>query len=765
MGLRVIHLFFGALYLLGASIVLGFPITTSVTFAVFFSLNAYCGSYVWKVVTKQVSVPFIESVGAGIALGTLLPAIINSIVRTVGIVGASTAWMFPLIILVFRFLDQRRLIGRSTHATSEDFRVISWLAVLPWFGILAWGVSVLPFCLVGLSGLLVDSWMKDRIGVKDKKIRSFVMPSIILVSGAITQIVVDNIRSAKPVWQQFYAVDTVIDESVSWGISKYGMSENVLDLGTRTYQHVLTHSWAGDVSSFLGETRFMASGVLGFLVGLVGIAFLLFAMARRIGVSNNGSIFVIGVFFLQASMPDELTFVGPRMANSISMLWFLLLVMYTISLIERRRFNHLSLAQLLVVPITMGKAHWGLLYVFCLFPTLIISRSFSIVRSVLILMMGSAGFIATYVIVIGGAGSDHATNSITTISFGVGLIPLLLSFMALRLYPLLVTPRDNANAVKDIYRIFALSSTMLLPVVWLTDGGFLSSYFLYPILLISAPFAGSEIDRVLNSGQIKKAEVCLFIVSVLFGASTLLAYLYSNYRFIDSGRNDLISTLIVDYPELITVLGFFCALLLLIILNRMLSRKIPGKRVVDLARYGLMMSVGISLGVYIVQTQRNHLMKSFYGETVAMKQVVSDSQVTVGNWLKENVPHNELIATNYFCTNLLREDVSFDRGDTDCFTRNSLPWISAISHRRMLIEAPLFVAGRVFSDDQYDRYRGSIFLGSILDRDSLQSLLNRGVQWFVVDKTQTVMRNFYSIGSTQFSYGEFDVIQLINSDN
>jgi hypothetical protein len=459
-------------------------------------------------------------------------------------------------------------------------------------------------------------------------------------------------------------------------------------------------------------------------------------------------------------MPEEITFVGPRMANSISMLWFLLLVMYTIDLIVKRRFNHLFLTQLLVIPITMGKAHWGLLYVFCLFPTLMISRYFNIFRSVLISMMGAASFIATYVIVIGGAGSDHATNSSTTISIGVGLIPLLISFIVLRLYPLLVTPRDNANAAKDIYRIFALSSTTILPVVWLTNGGFLSNYFLYPILLFSAPFAGSAVDRILNSGRVKKAEMCLLIVSVLFGASTLLAYLYSNYRFIDAGRNDLVSILIVDYPELITVLGFSCALLLIIILNRILSRKVPGKRVVVLARYGLMMSIGISFGVYSVQTQRNQLMKSFYGETVAMKQVVSDSQVSVGNWLKENIPNNELIATNYFCTNLLLEEVPFDKGDTDCFTRNSLPWISAISHRRMLIEAPLFVAGRVFSDDQYDRYRGSIFLGSILDQDSLRNLLDRGVQWFVVDKTQTAIRNFDSIGKTEFTVGEFVVLAL-----
>jgi hypothetical protein len=299
---------------------------------------------------------------------------------------------------------------------------------------------------------------------------------------------------------------------------------------------------------------------------------------------------------------------------------------------------------------------------------------------------------------------------------------------------------------------------MLLPVIWLTDGGYLGYYFLHPILLMSAPFAGSAFDRLLMDRRFMKAEIIISIISILFGASTLLAYLYANYRFIDAGRDDLLSALIVDYPELITVTGFVCVLVALFLLDYFTFKNASGRRLISVARYGLVMSFGISLGVYLVQTQRSHLMKSFYG--VPMIQTISTSQKSVGEWLKDNVPKNEVIATNYFCTNLLREEVSFERGETNCFGRNSLPWISAFSHRRMLIEAPLFVAGTVFTEDQYSRYRESIFFGSTLDPASLKSLLSRGVQWFVVDKSQTVMRNFDNVGDTKFSVGEFVVIRL-----
>lgn len=751
-----------SLYLFGVAFVLGFPIYDSVVFALFFTLNLFCGSFVWKTVTNQSKVSLCESVGAGIALGTLLPAIINAFVRTLGIGGMSTAWIFPLLVLIYRFIYKRSLVGSVNSDDGEDRRTIGWLLVLPWYGILAWGFNVLPFCLIGLAGLILEVWAKNRGWLTNKSLDGYLILVGILGTAATAQVVVDNIRSAKSIWEQFYGVDTVIDESVSWGISKYGMSENVLDLGARTYQHVLTHSWAGDISAFLGETRFMASGVLGFLVGLVGIAFLLFALARRIGVSNRGAVFVVGVFYLQASMPEELMFVGPRMANSISILWFLLLVLYTIDLLVKEKFKHLLVSQLLVIPITMGKAHWGLLYVFCLFPTLMMSKSFNFLRSALVSMIAFVGFIATYVIVIGDAGSDHATTSGPLISIGVGLLPLLISFLILRLFPLLITLapwRAGARGgAKSTYRIFVLSSIMLLPVIWLTDGGYLGYYFLHPILLMSAPFAGSAFDRLLMDRRFMKAEIIISIISILFGASTLLAYLYANYRFIDAGRDDLLSALIVDYPELITVTGFVCVLVALFLLDYFTFKNASGRRLISVARYGLVMSFGISLGVYLVQTQRSHLMKSFYG--VPMIQTISTSQKSVGEWLKDNVPKNEVIATNYFCTNLLREEVSFERGETNCFGRNSLPWISAFSHRRMLIEAPLFVAGTVFTEDQYSRYRESIFFGSTLDPASLKSLLSRGVQWFVVDKSQTVMRNFDNVGDTKFSVGEFVVIRL-----
>ena len=755
---------FSFVILISTQIALGYGLTASVLFAMFFSLNIYCGAWLWQQITNRTGYEFTELIGIGIALGTIVPATINFVVRMVGVSGFSTAWIFPVLIFFWKSVMSRTKSVRQYPAIKLPApSTMLWIVILPWFGLLAWGMYVMPICLVGVVLSLAFQTTRIKKVLRGSMTRQLSLASFLYLVAIIMNIFAEKISKKSPIRSSIYGVDTVIDESQSWGIAKYGLIDNVMFSGERTYQHVLTHAWAGDITSFVNGPGFMASGVLGFWIGLVGLSFLIFATSRRIGADTAGAICAVGVYFLTASMPEEITFVGPRMANSISMLWLLLLVVSSLEL--RKTKNKLVYLYLLVLVIlvSIGKMHWGAYFAVGFFAVAVIEcNQYSLFKRVGIGVVPFIVFAMTYRFIIGNAGSDHPTTPADSLQIGVGLLPLIASFILLRIFTVFKFIRKSENDDQHILIVFLSGTFILLPIIWVTSGGFLSAYWFFPILLLSSIFFGPYLPEILNNLGSVKIIWTIGIVSLILGTASMLSYLYANFRFIDAKRSDLFSFFIVKYPDTLTlIVAGFLTVLLLFIFSRMARRPTPHKAIKSICSIWVVVGISISIGVFAIQTQRNPILAKIYGDSVAKVDVITKTHLSVAQWINKNTSKDSLIATNYFCTDLASEFTNIStRSDLDCFTRNSLPWLSAFGHRKIYIEAPLFVGGLNINKLQSERYMDSISFASLQDEGSYKNLIQNDVGWFVLDRQQSSLKSFEQFARIRYQNADFLILEL-----
>ena len=122
-------------------------------------------------------------------------------------------------------------------------------------------------------------------------------------------------------------------------------------------------------------------------------------------------------------------------------------------------------------------------------------------------------------------------------------------------------------------------------------------------------------------------------------------------------------------------------------------------------------------GVYLTQSINTPAYTSFGG--IATKEDI-DSLI----WLRNNSNVDAVIATNRgICT-----------GTDPCGFDDSSFLISAVAHRRVLIEGPRFVTGgRPYPDWVNDRIQKSLAFANSPSLASLYDLKNMGVTWYVMD--------------------------------
>jgi hypothetical protein len=171
----------------------------------------------------------------------------------------------------------------------------------------------------------------------------------------------------------------------------------------------------------------------------------------------------------------------------------------------------------------------------------------------------------------------------------------------------------------------------------------------------------------------------------------------------------------------------------------------------------------VNIGFWMVQNQKINILESHYDIQLTSDLIISDTQMDIGRWLESNTDADSILATNFLCdvTVGLEEPFPSFKND-DCLDRNTLTWLAAIGHRRVLIESPVYSGSYIGTNKQIRDYNSSIRFGRDMNSISGGYLASRGVDYFIFDKGISEIYGLRDFGNVLFQNFDYAVIALDN---
>jgi len=166
---------------------------------------------------------------------------------------------------------------------------------------------------------------------------------------------------------------------------------------------------------------------------------------------------------------------------------------------------------------------------------------------------------------------------------------------------------------------------------------------------------------------------------------------------------------------------------------------------------------------FISQTLRPYVAINMFGSGQVVPRI-SDNELQVGRWLDRNTSEQDVIATNHYCQIRVRSGQKTPIEPEDCRQQNMVAWISATSHRRVLLEAPIVSVlgpGAPLSRTDSDRYNLSLDFAQHPNDQLLADLKSFEVSWFVFKNNLTPKNNWSKFGVIEFSNDDYTVLRLI----
>jgi hypothetical protein len=710
-----------------------------------------------------------ELLGIGIALGTACPALINILMRLIGINSQLTTLIFPTLTIFCIPILRNKIdqIRKSISAISLlDLHLILFTSLI---SLVAWTNSLLPFTVTAGVFILVDYLHRTvRIRrVKEAQIASIRWTLMSIVSFPILAFFCTKISSfwrKTPIWKNLIGVDVAFDEAQSHGVSSFGIADNILRANSPTKGHILTHAWAGDIASFLDLPRFLSTGGVGFALGIIGISSLVVALAIREFDSVAVGRFALLIVYFQASIPEEFLVVpAPRMANSISLLllisFFYLFLDYSKKLLHHSHF----FLPIFISLLTLAKFHWAMVAVFAV--SLVSAYDFLRYKSVSSLYIPIASFVIfllTYFIFLRGMDAHSPVDINLTFDMAV----LIISVLTMRFHIFSAGSIFRFDIKSHLFTISLLVFAVTLLAI--TNGSNNTTYFINASLILWSLFIAEHIWELLtNCLEPFKQLWLLGILSCLVGITTSVFYLYANYRLINNPHYKFLQIFIVHFPQLFQITVIFLAFLFLLFVyhsTKIIRNILPSLNVPFVLLFSVMI-ICSNFGTWIVVSNRADVLSIWYDIANRPQYIFNDDQFIVSEWLLVNTAADDVFATNSICTQILEpgDSTPYDELGPDCKNRNMFTWVAALAHRKMLFESPLtgpMSIGASLSALEVSDYNSVVNFGSTMSASARSYLESRGVDWFIVDREQTLSGDWSSLTDVRFSTDKYFVIKI-----
>ena len=728
-----------------------FSIIHSFTLSTYLFAVSFCGMFVFRAISNRNEFNQFELVGVGIACGTLIPAFIGFVMRS--FLGIPS--MFGVIVFI---ILAAILISRypSTSSPLNNSHLI-WCSAAMLFGAssaVAQFVNV--YYLVAVEILIfifIYSKFSDYfITFKTNLSVWTLLLLLILISSRIS-----FVKNQSPIWRQILYVDQIFDTAQSWSVAKYGITDNVFAAHSKMPGHTLTHAWAGISQSILHTPTFMTSGLAGILLGALGSTALIMGFAYRVNPKLSSVLGSTFIWVYQSSFVDQFyASPNPRISNSVSLFWFTFAIFI---LLENRNKNlkyPLVIIPVILALIGLGKLHWSVYLIstsgiVALIGFLINPRSKQNQKLLVSISLGGLLLIVFYTQLMHGMNAHTEPRYVFVFSTFIIYLAVFLN----RAFGF-----GNSVLVPDqtfIRKILISSVFLFVPLISFTGGVNAETYFvtcaLVPITLIFGPTFYDQIRSIVFENF--KVAICLFAIFIF----SISALAITNVYFWQVRANQSFALLnwILTYFEVVVL---FLAAIAAPLICFVFIRSRYGFRQIILV-FSSVLAV-INFGFFISSQFRNQIWDKVYGQQLS-ELSLSETQISIGVWLRSNSSPSDIIATNHYCQQRAVVGERPAVHPEECRQRGLNAWIGAISQRRMLVEAPLvsvYGPGSEFTIKSANLYNLSIDYANDPTVFMRNELKHWGVNWFVIEKSLSKNENWTSAGTIAFENEDYLVLSI-----
>jgi hypothetical protein len=741
---------------------MNFGVLDSVVFATYLAINAFLGAYTYILMSNKRFFHFAELIGLGIAMGTALPALCNFLIRLTGIPIGSSAPVFPIIVGLILIAKRSRGAAVKIEIQMISNVCLCMILAAPVLAIVAWSDRMWPFCAVLVVAIAsLSKFERQSEGIKYVKY----LPWLMFIAGALINTATNSLMNRGLIWRSQFGVDIAFDEAQSWSVSRFGIYDNVFLAGHPTKGHILTQAWAGDFASFTNAPKFITTAMTGYGIGVLGLTALLYFLTYEMSNKKIAARIAILLFLAQASIPEQfVSLPSPRVANSLSMLW--LIVFWFIYTSNQGKITRNS-APIFIVAlfvVTLAKFQWGMLAALTIAIAAITQKSPD--KGLFARIWKPAALLSTlpitYLLFLKGMDARDAV----AFKLQVGMLPLLVVVLLTRT-SLSRFMRTDSEQLR-LFRSFYVSSTVFAVVlIWITNAGNQATYFLYPVLWMSASYLGIRIHRIFAEKHISKNRI-LFPTFWGFcsGIFICVSYYFLYNRLVNNSRFQVLQWIYVSHPEIMQVFASILLLVSLILITVFSSRSQPKSRPAlasVLISALLVFNVSANFVNWILSSNASSITKIWFDVNNSPDYANNPDQFKVADWIINNTRSSEIGASNFLCNTKIEpgeRTPSLNIGSV-CKDRNMLPWISALTHRRMIIDAPLtslMGSGGALEEEFRVIYNSAITFGSVADAESLEILKKKGVTWFVVDREQTDLTSWLPFAEIVYSSSRYFVL-------
>ena len=748
------------LYLLLLS---GFPTVDAFKVCAMIFVQIVSGSIIWAHVMHPKQVDIIESVGMGLALGSILTVIGHQLLLPTAL--NALGWLLPVVVAAIVVATSQSTKGSFKNFVLEDVSGLFFVAFAIVLLLLQWW-WLLPLSLpTGLALYLLSNSGKD-------KLLNFVRPAWLVIAAtfiAATLLMV-YLRQLNLDWW-IRSWDVTYFESKSYSIAKFGPSENISLLGYPLNYHWFGIAWIGTVSSVLGLQSWLSIAQVAPVFSVTAIACLFWAIGKRVGKSNSHPI-VIALIFTFAVGP--LSPANPP--NIIAMIWAIAASIVAYDFFSTQKTTLFMTFSVLSIAALSGKVSAGFVvlgaftildiyqtflqnkgYIRCLIRNFLLA-SFSIIAFYLIIggpnRLGNNTFKLSYKGPGYFFGVDPGRDSIIYL---LGTVGSSLSFLKILMLLIvcLIYKVGNKN-----FSILCLGAFIAgyIPFLFVEEDAM--TYFVSSAMT----FAGIGAALLFVSAVAMLRKEILFSKLQIFSTvltSLMLAKFWQtlyeiNWREKVSFRGGPAPILV-----LVIILSFISYWLLMLVILQF-SRK-------NHEQFSFKIRI-ITFSVLLIFA--NSLPNALSHLYKIQKQSRSDTQVpavgsqsiqAASSWVQQSTLSDSVFATNKFCL----EDRARLCIDPKFFG------VSSTTKRRVLVEGPYYVVGGLYftnQNDVTDRSQTPLWVKERLDlsrgfadKPTLEiaaRLRELGVDWFYLFLDNTENRNWQPFATVEYQNSEVAILKL-----
>ena len=691
------------------------PYEESIKIVALISFQVLIGGHIWIRLNGSRAVGSFEFFGMGFAFGTIFFTVVDQMLVNLGF-RFNYAIIGVFATMLAFTLKRIYLVDGNVHA--ETINIIQLPTYLMLFIYLGFGelYSGSLWALLVLLGALCSTHYARLSKNQLLVVSIFCSFFSLIVYHAFKSPILYGNWFLRPLY--IGTDDAIFSESVGYSISHFGWSEYAAAFGTDIRYHWFSLAWSGLVQRVTNASPFTMTLHVVPAISFAAIGALLISIGSRLTMRRRFIVFMPFVLFATSSAPTPIRFFYVlNTSNVLPVVWTLALVLVIVVFNKSEVVKSTILISVLIGVIILSKIPYAAAPLIGTIG-MITYNVFAKKQSLKTAFMQIGWILAIPALVFSQFLSPNEWEKRSfTIDWNLMNVAMgseYRVFPALVLISILVATRlpllfqISSSSRFNSFKVFLFCASLTGLIRFFVDGSSAEHYFLNNALVygsVAVCVVLADLDTSTPSTRFGLYFVP-GVVSLIGSFIALLIWDSSNAE----GSLLRFSILQIAIP-------FVCALTVSLIF--LAAYGLRGYSVTNSLK-SLVFVVCLVLGSVGIFVRQSIIVPSYTPEG----SVATDVEIESLKWLNDNSDKDAIIATNR----------SMCSKDYECGVDESSYLISAVAHRRVLIEGPRFVTGgKPYPNWVNDRIENSLAFANSPSEVSKDALLGRGITWFFLD--------------------------------